>query len=985
VTRRVLLAAGQGVEEDAAWRWLESRGEFAARRVDPLEIGEGLEANVVWVHATAPVAPASYAPLISFLARGGGLLLTLRGTELLASLGLEREGPNDVRLDRWSHAADELHRGEAGEAIVHRRGLAFYGPHPLADGLHGGADIWAPSEHEPYVRACFSRGARPSSGRAIAVERGYISLNPERIVAWEYAVGRGLVLCIGGFVNFAAPDPLLRPQLERLVLNALASSLDHFDPSPRTYWPVAGKLAAQDDGLELPEGILLDGALPEPLDDPIALQSDVETDEQFDLAGRRLLLVGRDRLGIREIWAHPHRVVCSWDITADGEPALGTRILVTPDAVVRTLETSRRRLTERLFVALEHPVAVVEYVPERRGRESVGRGPERVELTFTIDLRRSWPYAAGCGGDLRFRREPGGGALVVASESHDGVAAILVSPEAAIVMEPVHRGDAPAVLCQVAAPLGQRLRLAVVGGNNHADLERNLRALRHLGIAGLVRQRVQRAAALGDARLVVRAAEPGPARAFEWAKRRLDLFLGDVPGVGRSLMAGYAPSTPGWGDGRPGYAWFFGRDACWSAFALLEVGEFSLVRQVIRFLGDHQDLSGKVLHEATTSGQFHYDAADSTPLYLLLVGRYLAWSGDRDFVASVWPRVERALSFCISADSDGDGLMENARVGHGWIESGPLAGARVTLYLAAVWRAALEAVSRAAEVLGNSGVAAKCRERTARAGEAIEREFYDTKRKIYALDRRIGGQLTWTQTALQAVPLLLGCANTSGAQRWFDETLPSLATPWGVRLVPPSDPHFNPTGYHCGTVWPLFTGWAALAAYRAGRGEEGFRHLAANLRLAFKRQGGAFDEVLHGLEERAAGVCPDQAWSAAMAIAPLVEGLLGVMPDAPAGRLALRPQLPAAWPMLDVLGLRCGETVYDVRLRRRDEGLVISLRRNLGPPLWLTIAPHLVHPPARVEVDGEELRPSTEEWGRGLRCAVEFEAHGEHEVRFVTT
>jgi hypothetical protein len=976
--------AGQGVDEEAAWRWLQSRGEFAARRIDPLEIGEGLDANLVWVHATAPVAPASYAPLIGFVSRGGGLLLTLRGAELVASLGLEREGPNDVRTDRWSHAADELHTGETSEAIVHRRGLAFYGPHPLADGLHGGSDVWAPSEHEPYVWACYSRGARPSGGRVVAVERGYISQNPDRVVVWEYAVGRGQVLCIGGFVNFAAPDAMLRPQLERLILNALTRSLDPFDPSPRTYWPRPGMVAANDGALDLPGVFPLDGALPDPLDDPIALQSDVESDEQFDLAGRRLVLVGRDRLGIREIWAHPHRVICSWDVAADGEPALGMRIVVTPDAVVRTLETSRRRLTERLFVALEHPVAMVEYVPERRGRESVGRGPERIELTFTLDLRRSWPYAAGCGGDLRFRRDAAGEVLVVATESDDGAAAVFVGPAAAMTLEPVHRGDAPALLCTVAASLGQRLRVVVVGGINRADLERTLRALRRLGLAGLVRQRAQRGAALGDGRLMVRAAEPGPTRAFEWAKRRLDLFLGDVPGVGRSLMAGYAPSTPGWGDGRPGYAWFFGRDACWSAFALLDVGEFSLVRQVIRFLGDHQDVTGKMPHEATTSGQFHYDAADSTPLYLLLVGRYLAWSGDRDFVASVWPRVERALSFCVSADWDGDGLMENARVGHGWIESGPLAGARVSLYLAAVWRGALEAVARAAEVLGNAGVATDCRERAARAGQAIEREFYDSKRKIYALDRRAGGHSTWTQTALQAVPLLMGCANPGATDRWLDETLPSLATPWGVRLLPPSDPHFNPTGYHCGAVWPLFTGWAALAAYHAGRGEDGFKQLAANLRLAFRRQGGAFDEALHGLEERAAGGCPDQAWSAAMAIAPVVEGLLGVLPDAPAGRLALRPQLPAAWPMLDALGLRCGETVYDVRLRRREEALLVSLRRNLGPPLWLTVAPHFSRPPARVEVDDQELRPATEEWGRGLRCAVEFEGHGEHEVRFVT-
>ena len=45
--------------------------------------------------------------------------------------------------------------------------------------------------------------------------------------------------------------------------------------------------------------------------------------------------------------------------------------------------------------------------------------------------------------------------------------------------------------------------------------------------------------------------------------------------------------------------------------------------------------------------------------------------------------------------------------------------------------------------------------------------------------------------------------------------------------------------------------------------------------------------MLHGLEERSVGGCPDRAWSAAMVVLPFVEGLLGVEPDAPAGRLTI--------------------------------------------------------------------------------------------------
>jgi glycogen debranching enzyme len=469
----------------------------------------------------------------------------------------------------------------------------------------------------------------------------------------------------------------------------------------------------------------------------------------------------------------------------------------------------------------------------------------------------------------------------------------------------------------------------------------------------------------------------------EWAKRRLDAFLVDAPGVGRSLVAGYAPSSAGWGDGRPGYAWFFGRDACWSLFGLLASGEFSVARQVLRFLGDRQDVTGKVLHEATTSGQFHYDAADSTPLFLLLVARYLAWTGDTDFVRVIWPHVERAYAFCCATDRDGDGLIENSGVGHGWIESGPLGGAHLTLYLAAVWRAALEALARAAETLGERRLAADCWARAARAGAAIEQDFFDEARGGYALDQRRDGTRTWTPTALTAVAVLLGAADPVRARPFLDalggET---FSARWGVRLLPTTDPLFHPAGYHSGTVWPLFTGWAALAEFRAGLAAAGLRHLMANARLAFARQGGAFDEALHGLEERAAGVCPDQAWSAAMVIAPLVEGLLGVEPDAPGERLAIIPQLPDDVEWIEIGGLRCGETVYDVRVRRRASTLGIAVRRTLGPALWLTVGSRFASLPQSVEVDGEAVKPEVTAWGGAVRCAVGFEASGEHEVRF---
>ncbi len=816
---------------------------------------------MLWVHGESRPDGLPTEAVRGFVAQGGGLLLTLRAASLVGPLGIETVPPNDCREMVWSHRGDEWWSDQrpTTPAGPHVRGLEAYGPHVLLEGLHNGTYCWAPSEGEPFAWACYSGGAWPADGRVVAVERGYRVQNPERVVAWEYAVGRGCVLCLGAFVSFAAPERRLRPQLEQLVLNALRAAASPAR-EPRTWWPSPGSVASASEALLLPEPLEFDGALPVPSEDGLMMAGAVRHEEAFDLAGRRALLVGDERRGIRELWFHPHRAVASWIVRADGDLALGTRAEVTPDVVSRVIQTGDRRLLESAFVALEHPVALLAYRPGRKRRESVGRGPLDFEIELVADLRRTWPFAAGCGGNLVYHSRGDGRVTVVASESDDGVAAVFVSRAASVQMERA-AGSALAVRCRIRTTLGSPLLVAVVGGASQGDFQRTLRAVRRLGVAGLVRQRVQRAAVLTEARLAVRSDDDPLDRGFAWAKRRLDAFLGDVPGVGRSLLAGYGAAPRPRGDGRAGDTRFVGPDACWAGFALLAEGEYSVVRQTIRFLGDRQDVTGQVLQDATTSGQFHFDGADATPLYLLLVARYLAWSGDRDFVASIWPHVERATAYCLSTDRDGDGLIEHSGGAGGG--TGPEGERRVSLYLAGMWQAALRGLARAGELLGRDRFAAECWARAARVTAAIEDRFYDAGRGCYARELRADGATSWTQCAVLAVPVLLGAANPVRARSFLDALGgDAFSAPWGVRMLPVTDPRFSPSDREAGAVRPLVTGWAALAEYRAGLGESAFRHLRANAVLAYVRQRGAFDETLDGLEERAAGGCADRATSA---------------------------------------------------------------------------------------------------------------------------
>ncbi|HEY6222358.1 MAG TPA: hypothetical protein VIW26_01125, partial [Gemmatimonadales bacterium] len=275
-------------------------------------------------------------------------------------------------------------------------------------------------------------------------------------------------------------------------------------------------------------------------------------------------------------------------------------------------------------------------------------------------------------------------------------------------------------------------------------------------------------------------------------------------------------------------------------------------------------------------------------------------------------------------------------------------------------------------------------ERAARARARItERFLVDGD---FALGLLADGTPQRQRTALTAVPLLLGAIDSDRAEPWLDAIAsPAFTTPWGVRLISREDPSYSPAGYQTGSVWPLYTGWVSLAEYASHRGEQAFKHLMAIARLPFARGQGSFAEAMDGDVGTIAGVCPEQAWSAALFVSPLIEGLLGAKPDALANRLTLTPHLPAEWSECEWRGLHVGHTTLDVRVTTAAEHVVTRLRRTAGGRLDVTVAPALSpHGSVEVRVDDELLQPRLEQRHGCRHAYVSFELADEHEVEFVT-
>jgi hypothetical protein len=384
---------------------------------------------------------------------------------------------------------------------------------------------------------------------------------------------------------------------------------------------------------------------------------------------------------------------------------------------------------------------------------------------------------------------------------------------------------------------------------------------------------------------------------------------------------------------RPGFGWFFGRDALWSLYAVNSCGGFQTTREEIEFLAEHQRADGKIMHEwSQTANQvnwqalpYEWAAADSTPLFLMAVNDYLGVSGDKSFVASIWPHLRKAWAFERSHDRNGDGIYDNAE-GSGWVESWVPQMPKQEIYLAALDEQASLAYANLAASIGDPTAAKRARQRAASIARTIEEEYYLPKSKSYAFSWNGHEGRDETASIFPAVAWWDGTWNLAHSDpmmaRWASA---EFSTDWGVRDVSDKTWFYDPISYHQGTVWPLFTGWVSLAEYRTGHPLSGFVHLLQNANLTWAQDPGNVTELLSGKFYQVLGrSTAHQLWSAAMVISPTLRGLFGLEWNVPGKTLTVSPRLPATWAQADIRRLPFGDKSIDLSFHR--EGAMLAVR-----------------------------------------------------------
>ncbi|MFH1296089.1 MAG: GH116 family glycosyl hydrolase [Bacteroidota bacterium] len=921
--------------------------------------------------------------LREYLEQGGNILLTLDAFRYINQLGVESVIPA-VRS-----------KSSVDEGYGRKLGFHAFREHPLFAGLNGGSYIYKPTQDLTVRVNGFFGDTIPETGKVVAIDWDYIFFRENSKLVVEYQVGQGKVVAVGAYTHYTALNDN-RLHLEAFTTNVLDYLTDKLDTQHLFHWDFSPPTVTRCPPKEQNRDILL-AAIPkathwELTSDPLAFPLHPATNSYCEAAGERMLIMGQEKGGIEEIWSHPFMALRDFesgirfhghsDPGYSGEATasesitwlndLTPEIEIRPDGFIRHYQIDTNELDELVTTDPSLPCGVVHYTWD---------GPEKVELLirFRTNLRLMWPYPANSISSICYGWDADYQAFIFTDKSGD--LAVVVGGNKVPDHHYEKQGDGFLVDAGASYSLdsGETLDIVIVAGNDGSGemLNQFDQAIRDPQKIFLrARQYVED---LLRERLMVTTPDTNFNAGYRWALIGTDRFFVTTPGMGSALVAGYGTTRRGWDgaqevSGRPGYAWYFGRDGQWSGLALLDYGDFEKVKQNLEFFLKYQDLNGKIFHEATTSGVIHYDASDATPLFLVLAGNYFSHSGDTAFLKTNWKGIKDAINFCFSTDTDSDHLIENTNVGHGWVEGGKLYGSHSSFYLTGCWVAALEAAATMADGV-NDPDANLYRHEVKVVKGLIDPKFWNPTERFYAYGLNRDGSQRTDPTILPAVPAYFGVTDKWSMRYLLDQYASNaFSTNWGTRIIREDSPMFKPTGYHYGSVWPLFTGWTALAEYRYGNYIQGFTHIMNNLNVYRNWGLGFVEEVLNGAEYQPSGVCPHQCWSETMVLQPVIEGMLGIDVDAPNFTLNLSPRLPSNWDSITVERIRIGNQLVDFSFVRDTTRITWKFTKSEGKDLIINFMPTL--PPGtkinHIWVNGQEYPFATFTTNRFISLLVNF-------------
>ena len=660
---------------------------------------------------------------------------------------------------------------------------------------------------------------------------------------------------------------------------------------------------------------------------PIELSGPVRPGEYLGVTGPRSAWLGLET-GEAELWVHPLKVGngfrLGFSTPSYGSPIPGEQLArsvhVRPELTTITYSHAAFQVRQHILAPAGIPGLLILLEVD---------SPEPLEITAEFEPVLNYMWPGSIGGQYAYW--DAGRRVFVLSESLQMQNAVVGSPWAVNSVEhPAHQlGEAPRTMVIPVDPeraRGEFIPIAIAGGTTPRDevfasYERLISEAR-----GLYEAKRAWADSVLATTVSIESPDPGLDLALEWAKINLEEQRVCNPDLGCGFVAGWGLSGKGT---RPGFGWFFGGDAAINTFAMDALGQWELVAEELAFLARYQREDGKITHEISQAAAridwfgtypYAYYHADTTPYWMVALYEYWRASGDDELLRELWPAYRRAWEWCLTAETDGDGIIENTVGGLAAVEVGGLGAAlHQDIYLAGVWVAALEGTRALAERMGDAEVADRAREMAPRARVTLDDAYWLEGAGHHAFGILADGSTNDHLTVWPATAAAFGLFDAARAR----STLTHLASDrvssdWGAHMLSTESELYHPLQYNMGTVWPFVTGYVAWGQYRYRRPWAGFHLMDAVKQMTFDWSLGRHPELLSGtFYQPLDQTVPHQFFATSMLATPLLRGVFGWEPDAPLGRARVAPQLPPDWPEVTVRRLRAGATTTDVAIRQR--------------------------------------------------------------------